>query len=93
MVVPKQTPTPTKKFQAITRGTIQITEQRENLDLSTHPMRPVEELTTQQRTVTFEQTQQTDRLPGIDNPEDKTKSNREMLKATQMGMSKLQPKL
>ena len=37
--------------------------------------------------------QQTDRLPGIDNRKDKTKSNREMFKATQMGMSKLQPKL
>ena len=37
--------------------------------------------------------QQNDRLPGIDERKDKTKSNRGILKATQMGMSKLQRKL
>ena len=58
-----------------------------------HPVRPVVELTTPQRNVTLEQTQQTDRVPGIDDRKDKTKSNAEMLRATQMGMSKLQPKL
>ena len=31
--------------------------------------------------------------PGIDDRKDKTKSNKELLKATHMGMSKLQPKL
>ena len=58
-----------------------------------HPVTPVVELTTPQRIVTLEQMQRTDRLPGIDDRKDKTKSSREMLKATQMGMSKLQPKL
>ena len=93
MVVPKQNPTPSIKFPAITTRTIQLIEDTENPDLSTHPVRPVVELTTPQRNVTLEQMQQKDRLPGIDNRNDKTKSNREMLKATQMGKSKLQPKL
>ena len=63
----------------------------EDLDLSSHPVRPVVELTTPQRNVTLEQTQLTDRLLGIDDRKDKTQSNWEMLEATQMGMSKLQP--
>ena len=65
----------------------------EDLDLSTHPVRHVVKLTIPQRNVTLEQTQQTDHLPGIDDRKDRTKSNRQMLKATQMGMFKLQPKL
>ena len=48
---------------------------------------------TPQRNATFEQTQQTDRLYEIENRKDKTKISRIMLKATQKGMSKLQPKL
>ena len=67
-------------------------KETEDLDLSSHSVRPVVELTTPQRNVTLEQTKQTDRLPGIDDRKDKTKSNREMLKATQMGMSRLQPR-
>ena len=93
VVVTKQTPTPTIKFQAITRRLIQTIRETEDLNLSSHPVRPVVELTTPQRIITLEQTQQTDRLPGIDNRKDKTKSNREMLKESQMRMSKLQPKL
>jgi len=53
----------------------------------------VTEQTTPQRNATLEQMQQIDRLPGIADRKDKTKSNREILKTTQMGMSKLQPKL
>ena len=68
-------------------------QKEEDLDVSTHPMRPVVELTTPQRNITLQQTQQTDRLPGIDGRKDNAKSNREMFKANQMGMSKLQPKL
>ena len=49
------------------------------------------ELTTPQRNVTLAQMQQTDRLPGRDNRKDKTKSNREMRKTTQMGMSRGSP--
>ena len=92
MVVPKQTLTPTTTFQAIPKQTIQIIKETEDLDLSSHPVRPVVELTTPERNFTLEQTQQTDRLPGIDDQKDKTKSNRETFKTTQMGMSKLQPK-
>ena len=93
MVVPKQSLTPTIKFQTKPKQTKQTFRETEDLDLSSHPLRPLVELTTPQRNVTLEQTQQTDRLPGIDDRKDKTKSNREMLKATQMGISKLQPKL
>ena len=93
MVVPKQTLTPTSKFQTKPKRTTKIIKKTEDVDLSSHPKRPVVELTTSQRNVSLEQTQQTDRLPVIDDRKDKTKSNRERRKATQMGMSKLQPKL
>ena len=93
MVVLKQTITPITKFQTITTRTIQIIRETEGLDLSSHPVRPVVELITPQRNVTSEQMQLTDRLLGIQGRKDKTKSNREMLKATQMGLLKLQPKL
>ena len=56
-------------------------------------MRPVVELTTPQRNATLDNTQQIDRLHGIDDQKDKTKSSKEMHKTTPMGMSKLQPKL
>ena len=90
MVVPKQTLT---KFQTIPKQTKQIIRKTEDLDLSSHPVRLVIELTTPQRNVTLEQTQRTDRLIGIDDRKDNTKSNREMRKATQIAISKLQPKL
>ena len=93
MVVPRQTLTPTTKLQKIPKQTVKIIKDTEDLDLSSHPVRLVVELTTPQIIVTLEQTQRTDNLPGIDDRKDKTKSNREMRKATQMGMSKLQPKL
>ena len=93
IVVLKQTVTPTIKFQTIRTRTKQIINETEDLDLSSHPVRTVVELTTPQRDVTLEQMQLTDLLLGIDGRKNKTKSNREMLKATQMGISKLQPKL
>ena len=93
MVVPKQTPTPTIKFQTVPRRTLYLIKKTENLDPCSHPVRPVVERTTPQRNATLEQTQRTDRLSGIDVRKDKIKSSREMHKATQMGMSKLQPKL
>ena len=93
MVVLKQIPTPTKKLQTIPTRTIQRIKETEGQDLSFHPVRPVVELTTPQRIVTLEQTQRIEHLPGKDDWKDKTKSNRQMLTATQMGTSKLQPKL
>ena len=89
MVVPKQTLTPTIKHQSETRRTIQIIKETEKLDLSFHPVRHVAEQTTPQRDATLEQTQRTDRLPGIDGWKDKTRPNREVIKITRMGMSKL----
>ena len=84
---------PNNKVSNNTKRTIQIIKETEDLDLSSHSVRPVVELTIPQRNATLEQTQQTDRNPGIDDRKDKNKPSREMLKATQMAMSKLQPKL
>ena len=89
MVVPKYILTPTIKHQSQTRRTIQIIKETEKLDLSFHPVRHVAEQTTPQRDATLEQTQRTDRPPEIDGQKDKTKPNRETLKITRMGMSKL----
>ena len=72
MVVPKETLTPTTNFQTIPKRTIQIIRETEDLDLSSYPVRTVVQLTTPQRNATLEQTQQTDRLPGIDDRKDKT---------------------
>ena len=65
-VVPKETLTPTINSQTIPKRTTQIIKEKEGIDLSSHPVRPVVELTTPQRNVTFEPMQQTDRLTGID---------------------------
>ena len=89
MVVLKETPTPTRKSQTIPTRTIGMIKETEDPDMSSQLLRPVVELTTPQRNVTLEQMQLTDRLLEIDSRKDKTKSDREMLKATQMGMSKL----
>ena len=88
----KQTLTPIIKFPTIPTQTIQLIKKTENPDLSTHLVRPVVKLTTPQRNFTLEQPQRTDRLPGVNDRKNKTKSNREMLKANQNGMFKLQPK-
>ena len=93
MVVPKRTLTPTINHQSKARRTIQIIKETEDLGLSSHPVRHVAEQTTPQRNAILEQTQETDRLQGIDGRKDKTKSNRERPKITRMGMSKLQPNL
>ena len=60
MVVPKQTLTPTTKLQTIPKQTTKIIKETEDLDLSSHPVRPAVEPTTPQRNVTSEQTQQID---------------------------------
>ena len=94
MEVPKQTLTPTTtKLQTTLKETIQIIKETEELELSSHPVRHVVELTTPQRNAILEQTQQTDRLHEIDDRKDRTKASRIKLKTTQMEMSKLQPKL
>ena len=66
MVVLKRTLTPMKKFQKISTPGIQTIRETEDLDLSSHPVRPVVDLATPQRNATLEQRQLTDRLPGID---------------------------
>ena len=64
-----------------------------NLDLSSHPVRPVVKLTISQRNVTSEQKQLIDRFPGIDDRKDRIRSNKETFKTIQMWIIKLQPKL
>ena len=49
MVVPKQTLTPTIRFQTIPKRTIQTIKETEDLDLSSHPKRRVVELATPQK--------------------------------------------
>ena len=93
IVVPKRTLTPTTNLQTIPKQTIKIIKETEDLDLSSHSVRHVVEPITPQRNATLEQTQQIDHLPGIDDQKAKTKTSKEMHKTTQMGMSKLQPKL
>ena len=93
MVVVEQTLTTTINFPTIPTRAKQIIKKTEDLDLSSHLVRSVVKLTTPQRNVTLEHTQRTNHLPGRDDRKDKTKSNREMPKATQMAMFKLQPKL
>ena len=93
MVVPKQTLTPTTMLQTKPKQAKEIIRETEDLDLSSQPLKHVVELTTPQKNAILEQTQQTDHPYGVDNRKDRTKVNRIMLKATQMGMSKLQPKL
>ena len=72
MVVLKQTLAPTINFQTKPTRTIPIFRETEDLDLSTHPVRPVVELTTPHRDVTLEQTQRTGRLPGTNDRKYKT---------------------
>ena len=93
MEVPKQTLTPTTKLQTIPKERISTIIETEELDLSSHPVRHVVELTTPQRNAIFEQTQRTDRPYEIDDRRDRIKVNRIMLKATQTAKSQLQPKL
>ena len=59
----KQTLTPPIKILIKPTQTIQIIRKTEDLDLSTHPVRPVAKLTISQRIVTSEQTQRTDGFP------------------------------
>ena len=89
IIVVKQTLTPTRKLPTKPMQTIQIIKETEDLELSTQPVGPVVKQTIPQGNVTLEQTQRRDRLPGIDDWKDKTKSNTEMLVATQMEMVKL----
>ena len=93
MEVPKQTLTPTTKLQTMSKETKKIIKDKEDQDLSSHPVRHVVELTTPQRNAIYEQMQRIDRLHEIDDRKDKTKASEIMLKTTQMEMSKLQPKL
>ena len=66
MVVVRKTLNPTIKFPTIPTQTIQTRTKTDDLDLSTHLVRPVVKLTTPEKNATLEQTQRTDHLPGID---------------------------
>ena len=53
MVVVEQTLTPTMKFPAVPTQAVQKIKNTGELDLSTHPVRPLAKLTTRQRNVFF----------------------------------------
>ena len=91
-MVVQQTLTPTLEFPKLPTQTIQIIKKKENVELSIHLVRHVAKLIIPKRNVTLEQMQRTDRLPGTADRKDKIKPNSEIPKATQMAMSKLQPK-
>ena len=74
ITVVKQILTPTTRFPTIPTQSIQIVKKTENLDLSTHPVRHVVKLTILQRNVILEQTQLKDRLPEIDDRNDRFRS-------------------
>ena len=88
-MVVRRTLTPTINFLTVPTQTIRIIKKTEDLELFTNPVRTVVKLTIQQRSVTLEQMQRTDRLPGRGDRKDRIKSNKEKPKATQMGMFKL----
>ena len=66
ITVARQTLTPTIRFPTTPTQSIQTIKKTENLDVSTHLVRPVVKLIIPQRIVTLEQTQLIDRLPGTD---------------------------
>ena len=82
-----------KMFLTIPTQTLHLIKKTEDLDLSTNLVRPVVKLTIPLRNVTLEKTQRTDRLPETKDRKNKSKPNRELPKATQMAMFRLQPKL
>ena len=63
MVVVRQILTPTTTFSTIPTQAKQMIKKTEDLNLSTHPVRPAVKLTTPQRNVTLEQTQRTYHFP------------------------------
>ena len=65
---------------------MRILKKTKNLDLSIQLVGPVVKVTIPQRNVILDQSQRTDRLSGTDDRKDKIKSNREMPKATQIGV-------
>ena len=91
-ILVKQFLTPPIKIPSMPTQTEQIVKKTKNPDLSTHPVRPVVKLTIPQKFATLEQTQRTDRNPRTVDRKDKIKSNREIPKATQIAVFKLQPK-
>ena len=70
-----------------------ITELKESRKLFTHPVRHVEKQTTPQRNVILEPMQPIDRLPGTEDPKDRTRSQKKPTKMTLMKLPRLQPKI
>ena len=93
IIMVRQIPTPTTRLPTIPTKTAQIIKKTENLDLSTHRVRPVVKLTIPQNKAILEQIELIDRLPGTDGRKDRLMSNKEIPKTIQMGMFKLQHKL
>ena len=76
-----------------TTATKTVTEPRESQKLFTHPVRHVRKETIPQRNGILEPMQPIDRHPGIKDRKDKTRSDKQLIKATLMKLRKLQPKI
>ena len=70
-----------------------VAELKESQKLFTHPVRHVEKQTTPQRNATLEPMKPVDRLPGIEDREDKIRCQKEPTKVTLMKFLKLQPQI
>ena len=90
--VAEQTLTLTTRFPTMAAQVMPTIEMTGNHEVSTHPVRPVVKPTTPQRNVTLKPMQRTDRpSPGAEDRKDRFKPN-VIIKTTQMGVLKLQPK-
>ena len=88
------TPIPLTRTVISTRITTKKTviKLKESQKLSTHPVRHVGKQTTPQKNITLEPMQPIDRLPGIEDREDKIRYQKEPTKVTLMKVLKLQHK-
>ena len=76
-----------------TTATKTVTEPKESQKLFIHPVRHVGKQTTPQRNATLEPMQPIDRLPGIEDRKDRTRSQKEPTKMTLMKLPRPQPKI
>ena len=91
LTVVKQNLAQTKKELIVAILRVQTTDMTENQKLSTHPVRPVDKLTTPYRNASSEPMQQIDRLLGTENELDRVRIDIISHRTTQMQVSRLWP--
>ena len=91
LTVVKQNLAQTKKELIVAILRVQTTDKTENQKLSTHPVRPVDKLTTPHRNASSEPMQQIDRLLGTENELDRVRIDIISHRTTQMQVSRLWP--